>query len=92
MAGTAGRSSDMGMAGLTAQTKGRMIGVFKPPKLGVLLHRPLLEAFRDAFPPGVVNTVYGEGREVVGPLMTSGRVDALAFIGTSRVAAKAGTD
>ena len=36
--------------------------VFKPPKLGVLLHRPLLEAFRDAFPPGVVNTVYGEGR------------------------------
>jgi glyceraldehyde-3-phosphate dehydrogenase (NADP+) len=60
--------------------------IFKPPKLGVLLHRPLLEAFRDAFPPGVVNTVYGEGQQVVGPLMKSGRIDVLAFIGSSRVA------
>jgi len=60
--------------------------VFKPPRLGVLLHRPLLEAFRDCFPPGVVNTVYGDGREVAGPLMASGGVDALAFIGSSRVA------
>ncbi|MBX3178884.1 MAG: NADP-dependent glyceraldehyde-3-phosphate dehydrogenase [Candidatus Hydrogenedentes bacterium] len=60
--------------------------IFKPPKLGVLLHRPLLEAFQQAFPPGVVNTVYGDGREVCGPLMASGRVDCLAFIGSSRVA------
>lgn len=60
--------------------------VFKPPKFGVLLHRPLLEAFRDCFPPGVVNTVYGDGREVAGPLMETGKIDILAFIGTSRVA------
>lgn len=60
--------------------------IFKPPKLGVLLHEPLLEAFRGCFPKGVVNTVYGDGRTVVGPLMESGRVDVLAFIGTSRVA------
>lgn len=60
--------------------------IFKPPKLGVLLHRPLLEAFRDAFPKGVVNTVYGDGAEVVGPLMESGKIDVLAFIGSSRVA------
>jgi glyceraldehyde-3-phosphate dehydrogenase (NADP+) len=60
--------------------------IFKPPKLGVLLHRPLLKAFRDSFPPGVVNTVYGEGQDVVGPLMTSGKIDVLAFIGSSRVA------
>lgn len=60
--------------------------VFKPPKLGVLLHRPLLEAFRDAFPPGVVNTVYGDGPETIGPMMESGGVDVLAFIGSSRVA------
>ena len=60
--------------------------IFKPPKLGVLLHRPLLEAFRDAFPPGVVNTVYGDGATVVGPLMQSGRLACLAFIGSSRVA------
>ena len=60
--------------------------IFKPPKLGVLLHEPLLEAFRDSFPPGVVNTVYGDGEKVIGPLMSSGRIDVLAFIGSSRVA------
>ncbi len=60
--------------------------IFKPPKLGVLLHRPLLEALRDSFPEGVVNTVYGEGQKVIGPLMRSGRIDVLAFIGSSRVA------
>ena len=60
--------------------------IFKPPKFGVLLFRPLLEAFREAFPPGVVNTIYGSGAEIVSPLMASGQVDALAFIGTSRVA------
>ncbi|MBA4418239.1 MAG: NADP-dependent glyceraldehyde-3-phosphate dehydrogenase [Syntrophus sp. (in: bacteria)] len=60
--------------------------IFKPPKLGVLLHQPLLGAFRDSFPRGVVNTVYGEGHKVVGPLMKSGRIDVLAFIGSSRVA------
>lgn len=60
--------------------------IFKPPKMGVLLHEPLLEAFRDSFPKGVVNTVYGDGQEVIGPLMKSGRIDVLAFIGSSRVA------
>ena len=60
--------------------------IFKPPKLGVLLHRPLLQAFCDCFPPGVVNTVYGEGQNVIAPLMTSGKIDVLAFIGSSRVA------
>jgi glyceraldehyde-3-phosphate dehydrogenase (NADP+) len=59
--------------------------IFKPPKLGVLLHQPLLEAFRDSFPSGVVNTVYGEGQRVISPLMKSGSIDVLAFIGSSRV-------
>ena len=60
--------------------------VLKPPRFGILLFRPLLEAFRDAFPAGVVNTVYGDGETVVTPLMASGKVDVLAFIGTNRVA------
>lgn len=60
--------------------------VFKPAKHGVLLLRPLLEAFCEAFPPGVVNTVYGSGEEVITPLMKSGKVDCLAFIGSSGVA------
>eukprot|EP01106_Pelomyxa_sp_JSP_P014792 TRINITY_DN4841_c0_g1_i1.p1 TRINITY_DN4841_c0_g1~~TRINITY_DN4841_c0_g1_i1.p1 ORF type:complete len:542 (-),score=129.04 TRINITY_DN4841_c0_g1_i1:42-1667(-) len=60
--------------------------IFKPAKYGVLIHQPLLSAYRDSFPPGVLNTVYGEGSQVIGPLMTSGKIDVLAFIGTSRVA------
>jgi len=60
--------------------------IFKPPKLGVLLHRPLLEAFQKSFPAGVVNTIYGDGEDVVQPIMKSGKVNVLAFIGTSRVA------
>jgi len=60
--------------------------LFKPPKLGVLLLKPLLDAFRDSFPKGVVNTVYGEGQKVIAPIMRSGRVDVLAFIGSSKVA------
>ena len=60
--------------------------IFKPPKLGVLLHYPFLSAFQESLPPGVINTVYGRGAQVVGPLMASGQIDVLAFIGTSRVA------
>jgi len=60
--------------------------MFKPPKIGVLLHSPLLKAFQSSFPKGVVNTIYGEGEKVIAPLMESGKVDVLAFIGSSRVA------
>ena len=60
--------------------------VFKPPKLGVLLHGPLIEAFREAFPPGTVNTIYGSGKETIPPVMKSGKIDVLAFIGTSKAA------
>jgi len=62
------------------------IVIFKPPKMGVLLHRPLLKIFKDVFPKGVVGTVYGEGQKVISPLISSGKVDVLAFIGSSRVA------
>jgi glyceraldehyde-3-phosphate dehydrogenase (NADP+) len=60
--------------------------IFKPPKFGVLLYYPLLKAFRDIFPPGVVNIVYGDGRQVITPLIVSGKIDVLAFIGSSNVA------
>jgi glyceraldehyde-3-phosphate dehydrogenase (NADP+) len=60
--------------------------IFKPAKIGVLLHRPLLEAFKEAFPKGVINIVYGRGRETVGPLMSTGKINVLAFIGTSKSA------
>jgi len=58
--------------------------VFKPAKYGVLLIRPLIETFRDSFPPGVINIIYGRGRETVGALMESGKIDVFAFIGTNK--------
>jgi glyceraldehyde-3-phosphate dehydrogenase (NADP+) len=39
--------------------------VFKPPQYGTLLFTPLLEAFRSAFPVGVINTIYAPGAVVV---------------------------
>ena len=60
--------------------------IFKPPRLGVLLHQPLLGAFQDSFPKGVINTVYGRGQIVISPLMASGKIDVLAFIGSSQAA------
>lgn len=58
--------------------------VFKPAKYGVLLIKPLLEAFRDCFPAGAINVIYGKGRDTVGALMETGKVDVLAFIGTNK--------
>lgn len=58
--------------------------VFKPAKYGVLLIRPLLEAFQKNFPAGVINVIYGRGRETVGSLMETGKVDVFAFIGTNK--------
>jgi len=57
--------------------------VFKPAKYGVLLLTPLVDAFREAFPPGVVNIVFGRGRTLAGPVMQTGDVDVLALIGGS---------
>lgn len=58
--------------------------VFKPAKYGVLLVRPLLKAFQESFPTGVINIIYGRGRETVGALMETGRIDVFAFIGTNK--------
>jgi len=60
--------------------------LFKLPKHGVLAHYPLLKAFKEAFPKGTVNTLYGKGSEIITPIMESGKVNVLAFIGSSKVA------
>ncbi len=57
--------------------------VFKPAKIGVLLITPLLEAFQESFPKGVVNILFGRGRAIAGPIMKTGKVDVLALIGHS---------
>jgi len=57
--------------------------VFKPAKHGVLLITPLLKAFQESFPAGVVNILFGRGRKIAQPIMKTGQVDVLALIGHS---------
>ena len=57
--------------------------IFKPAKHGVLLIAPLLNAFQESFPPGVVNIIFGRGREIASPIMKTGKINVLALIGHS---------
>lgn len=59
--------------------------IVKTPRVGKLLFGPLLEAFAEAFPPGVVNVLFGD-RRIVGPMMRTGKIGVLAFIGSSKAA------
>jgi glyceraldehyde-3-phosphate dehydrogenase (NADP+) len=60
--------------------------LMKPPRYGILIFQPILDAFRSCFPPGVINTIYGNGEEILPELMASGKIDVLGFIGTHKVA------
>lgn len=60
--------------------------ISKLPRYGVLLNMPLLEAFAECFPPGVVNIISGRGETIATPLVQTGRVSVLAFIGSSKTA------
>jgi glyceraldehyde-3-phosphate dehydrogenase (NADP+) len=60
--------------------------IFKPAKHGILLIHPLLNAFKESFPKGVVNIIYGPGKDTIAKLMESGKIDVFSFIGSSKVA------
>lgn len=57
--------------------------ILKPAKYGVLFFNFLIKAFKECFPPGVVNIVFGRGRKIGPPIMKTGKVDILALIGHS---------
>ncbi len=59
--------------------------VLKPPRFGALLYGLLLETLRDSFPPGVVNVIFGNDN-ILDPLVASGHVDVLGFVGSSQAA------
>lgn len=62
------------------------IVVMKIPALGGLAHYLTIDAYSKHLPPGVLSFLSGKGREVLPPLMSSGEIDSLAFIGGSRTA------
>mmetsp|Transcript_69984 Transcript_69984/g.121104 ORF Transcript_69984/g.121104 Transcript_69984/m.121104 type:complete len:575 (-) Transcript_69984:418-2142(-) len=58
--------------------------VLKLPSIGGLAHILTAEALKAALPPGVVNFVTGAGRKTMGPIMETGLVDCLGFIGGAK--------
>ena len=60
--------------------------IFKPAKHGILLIHPLLDAFKDSFPKGVINVIYGHGKDTAMKLMEHGGIDVFSFIGSSKIA------
>jgi len=60
--------------------------IYKPATHGVLCIAVLLKAFRNSFPKGVINIVFGRGQEVAAPLLKTGKIDVLALIGNSKAA------
>jgi glyceraldehyde-3-phosphate dehydrogenase (NADP+) len=58
--------------------------VLKLPTVGGLAHILTAAAIASAFPPGVVNFVTGAGRKTMGPIMKTGSVDCLGFIGGAK--------
>lgn len=48
----------------------------------------MVELFQKHFPPGAVNIIYGSGRTTSTPILESGKVKGLAFIGQSKAAAE----
>ena len=53
---------------------------------GGLAHILTMEAYAEHLPPGVLTFVSGAGRTTVAPMMATGAIDILAFIGGSQAA------
>ena len=60
------------------------VAVLKLPAIGGLVHVLTADAITAALPPGVVNFVSGSGRKTMGPIMKTGLIDVLGFIGGTR--------
>lgn len=60
--------------------------VVKLPRHGCLSIVPLFKAFAECFPPGVVNIFNGRGADTAGPIIQTGKLTSLAFIGSSTAA------
>ncbi|KAL7551077.1 hypothetical protein ACHAWF_015775 [Thalassiosira exigua] len=64
------------------------VAILKIPTVGGLAHLLTIDAFAKALPPGAINFISGSGRTTMPPLMASGKIDSLAFIGGSNAADK----
>jgi acyl-CoA reductase-like NAD-dependent aldehyde dehydrogenase len=64
--------------------------VWKPSEKTPLSSRLLVEKIFDHLPPGVLNLVLGDGKNVGEPLVTSPQVDLVVFVGSERTGRRIG--
>lgn len=62
------------------------IAILKIPTIGGLSHLLTFEAFQKSFPVNTVNFISGSGRQTLPPLMESGKINQLSFIGGTKAA------
>lgn len=62
------------------------ICILKIPTIGGLVHLLTMGAFRESLPEGTIHFIAGSGRKTMPPIMKTGKVDALAFIGGQKAA------
>mmetsp|Transcript_7842 Transcript_7842/g.9004 ORF Transcript_7842/g.9004 Transcript_7842/m.9004 type:complete len:582 (-) Transcript_7842:215-1960(-) len=62
------------------------IVILKIPQIGGLAHLLTFEAFAQALPKNTIHFISGSGRKTLPPLMESGDIDGLAFIGGASAA------
>jgi glyceraldehyde-3-phosphate dehydrogenase (NADP+) len=60
--------------------------ILKIPTTGGLVHLLTIDAFRKHLPPNAISFIAGSGRATMPPLMETGKIDGLAFIGGSKAA------
>mmetsp|Transcript_2712 Transcript_2712/g.7960 ORF Transcript_2712/g.7960 Transcript_2712/m.7960 type:complete len:535 (-) Transcript_2712:236-1840(-) len=60
--------------------------IMKIPTVGGLVHSLTMDAFAKTLPHGTINFISGSGRATMPPLMETGKIDGLAFIGGSKAA------
>jgi glyceraldehyde-3-phosphate dehydrogenase (NADP+) len=59
--------------------------ILKPAKHGIGFWKYFLPLFQKHFPAWVVNTIYGDGKTIIEPIMSAGKIKTLAFIGSASV-------
>jgi glyceraldehyde-3-phosphate dehydrogenase (NADP+) len=60
--------------------------ILKIPQVGGLAHLLTFQAFSRSLPPNTIHFISGSGRKTLPPLMESGAIDGLAFIGGTKAA------
>ena len=60
--------------------------IMKIPNLGGLAHILTMEVYAKHLPPGTINFFSGSGKKTMSPIMKTGLIDILAFIGSSKAA------